>query len=195
LYDTEINFGDADDPTSPGAQTVMRRADADYGPGLPANFAGMPWEESRWLGFFIKERAIIMSKDPTWVQDMDQIGTWEAALRLHTATSNNPESATDLSMGYDIVSAYKASSTGTGSASAQVCPSMVTPCFGDPPLASNWDTCATVFIIGPNMSASAADASAADASAADGGSMDPTTWTAMASAGGGYASCPSNPTP
>jgi hypothetical protein len=183
LYDTEINFGDADDPMSPGVQTVMKAADKDYGAGLPTSFAGKPWEESRWLGFFIKERAIIMSKDPTWVNDMDQTATWEAARRLHTAPSNNPESMTDLSMNYDFTSAYKAGATNFGpTTSANNCPGSMPlkPCFGDPPLASNWDTCNSVFVLSTNKTASA---------------TDPSQWTVAAAAGGNYMSCPDNPTP
>jgi hypothetical protein len=183
LYDTEINFGDASDPTTPGVQDVMHSADRDYGAGLPTNFAGKPWEESRWLGFFIKERAIIMSKDPTWLGDMDQTATWEAARRMHTFPSNNPESATDLSMDYDFTSAYKAASTNSGTTGpGNACPGpmQLAPCFGDPPLASSWDTCNSVFVLTTNKSASA---------------TDPTQWTVTPSAGGGYASCPNNPTP
>lgn len=32
----------------------------------PPDFTGKPWEESRWLGYLIKERTIVMSKDKTW---------------------------------------------------------------------------------------------------------------------------------
>ncbi len=116
LFDTELNFGDDDDPNGvAGAKTVIAKATADYGPGMPTSFVGKPWEESRWLGFLIKERTWVMATDPgmTWQQDMDQNATWEAARRLHTGKTNNPESATDLSMAYDFVSAYKA---GYGSA-------------------------------------------------------------------------------
>jgi hypothetical protein len=183
LYDTEINFGDADDPMAPGVQTVMKMADKDYGAGLPTSFAAKPWEESRWLGFFIKERAIIMSKDPTWRNDMDQNATWEAARRLHTAASNNPESMTDLGMDYDFTSAYKAGSTNFGPMTmANGCPGSMalTPCFGDPPLATNWDTCNSVYVLSTNKAASA---------------TDPTQWTAAAAAGASYMSCPANPTP
>jgi hypothetical protein len=187
LYDTEINFGDADDPTSPGTLTVMNRANADYGAGLPTNFTGKPWEESRWLGLVIKERAIIMSKDPTWLSDMDQTATWEAARRQHTAASNTPESMTDLSMDYDIMSAYKAASTNSGpmNMTTNACPgpAPLTPCFGDPPLASNWDTCNGIWLLSTDKSA-------------DMTMMDPTKWVAAYAAGpGSFLSCPNNPTP
>jgi hypothetical protein len=191
LYDTEINFGDGNDPTTPGTLAVMALADADYGKTLPKNFTGLPWEESRWLGFFIKERAIIMSKDPTWYTDMDQTATWEAARRLHTGPSNNPESMTDLSMDYDFVSAYKASSPNYPMTKDDVCPgsAAITPCFGDPPLASDWDTCNSVYVIGTNKPAAMTDGGT------DGGSADPTMWTAAAAAGPAYEACPANPTP
>jgi hypothetical protein len=185
LYDTEINFGDTDDPSgTPGAQTIMKRADTDYGAGLPTSFTGLQWEESRWLGYFIKERTIAMSKDPTWLQDMDQDATWEAARRQNTAMSNSPESGTNLSMDYDLLSVYKAAATnsGTGNSTNNACPgsSALTPCWGDPPLSSNWDTCATTFTISTDKSASP---------------TDPSMWAAKATQGGGYASCPANPTP
>jgi hypothetical protein len=186
LYDTEINFGDDDDPVAmlPGTKTIMKRADVDYGSGLPTDFTGKPWEESRWLGFVIQERAVTMSKDMTWMQDMDQLGTWEAARRMHTGTSNNPESATDLSMDYDFSSAYKAGSTNSGTANttSNICPGStpLTPCWTNPPLKSLWDTCSTVYVLSTDK---------------PGGTMDPTMWGATAVAMGGYASCPSNPTP
>jgi hypothetical protein len=187
LYDTEINLGDVDDPSgTPGVQTIMKKADTDYGTGLPSSFAGLPWEESRWLGFFIQERALAMSKDPTWLQDLDQNATWEAARRANTATSNSPESGTNLNMDYDFTSAYKAASTNSGTMNAtnNNCPgaTALTPCWGDPPLASNWDTCASVYTVTTDKSASA---------------TDPTQWVAKATASstGNYLSCPANPTP
>jgi chitosanase len=186
LYDTEINFGDTDDPSgTPGVQTIMKRADTDYGAGLPTSFASMQWEESRWLGFFIKERTLAMSKDPTWLQDMDQDATWEAARRSNTAMSNMPESGTNLSMDFDFTSAYKAASTNSGTANAtdNVCPGStpLAPCWGDPPLASPWDTCASVYTVTTDKTASA---------------TDPTKWVAKATMGNGnYAACPTNPTP
>jgi hypothetical protein len=169
LYDTELNFGDDDDPNGvAGAKTVMKRADADYGPGLPSDFTGKPWEESRWLGFVIKERTTVMATDPggTWQQAMDQNATWEAARRLHTGKSNSPESATDLSMGYEFVSAYKA---GAGSA----------PCW--PSLPNKTDSSSSIYRIAPQK--------------VDPG--NPATWIGVDTnnAPGGYAACPPNPTP
>jgi hypothetical protein len=186
LYDTEINFGDDDDPVAmlPGTKTIMKRADADYGAMLPTSFMNKPWEESRWLGFVIKERALAMSADMTWMQDLDQLATWEAARRQHTGMSAATESATDLSMDYDFTSAYKAASTNSGTANttSNNCPgtSPLTPCWGDPPLKSNWDTCSSVWVVSTDKTASA---------------TDPTLWTVKSAAGGGFASCPSNPTP
>ena len=49
-----------------------------------------------------------MAGNRTWKRNTDRNAMWEAARRLHTAASNEPESATDLSMDYDIASAYKA---------------------------------------------------------------------------------------
>ena len=149
---------------------MIARANADYGAGLPGDFTGKTWEESRWLGFLIKERALAMSNDRTWLRDMDQDATWEAARRLHTATSNDPETATDLSMVYDIVSAYKA-----GAATP-------TPCWGDPPLASAFDTMSTVYDVSLDKSASA---------------TDETKWKAVGTmvASQAYEACPVNPTP
>jgi hypothetical protein len=100
---------------------------------------------------------------------MDQNATWEAARRLHTAQSNTPESATDLSMAYDEVSAYKAGSSSAG-----------TPCWSKPPLASTGDSMSTVYVVSLDKSA---------------GATDPSKWTATSAMGGGYQSCPSNPTP
>ncbi len=174
LYDTELNFGEDDDPPmadgapgTAGTGTVFARAIADYGAGMPTDFTGKAWEESRFLGFLIYERAMTMSKDPTWDGDMDQDATWEAARRLHTGSSNNPESDTDLSMSYDITSAYKA---------AYKTPA---PCWGDPPLATALDSQSSVYKISltkPNTS-------------------DPTTWTVASSKSGSYVACPANPTP
>jgi hypothetical protein len=169
LYDTELNFGDDDDPGGvAGAKTVMKKADTDYGAGLPTDFTGKPWEESRWLGYVIKERTIVMATDPTntWQQDMDQNATWEAARRLHTGASANPESATDLSMAYDFVSAYKA---GAGNG----------PCW--PTLPDKTDSGSSIYDIAPKMTNPA----------------DPNTWTAVdtGNAPGDYKTCPANPTP
>ena len=168
LYDTELNFGEDDDPGGvAGASTVIKKADADYGPGLPTDFTNKPWEESRWLGFLIKERTIVMATDPTgtWQQDMDQNATWEAARRLHTAATNNPESATDLSMAYDFVSAYKA---GAGSG----------PCW--PTLPNKTDAQSSIFDIAPVKTGTSQS-----------------TWTAAntGKAPKSYAACPANPTP
>jgi hypothetical protein len=179
LYDTELNFGEDDDVGPPplgGTRTVMARADADYGPGLPTSFAGKPWEESRWLGFLIRERVVEMSGNRTWKRDLDQNATWEATRRLHTAASNSPESGTDLSMEYDITSQYKAGATTGG----------LTPCWGTPPLVSNADTQSSVYTVGLDKSASASDQSKWKATAST-GSMD-------ANGNFVYASCPPNPT-
>jgi hypothetical protein len=168
LYDTELNFGDDDDPNGvAGAKTVMARADKDYGAGLPADFTSKPWEESRWLGYLIAERTIVMATDPAgvWQQDMDQNATWEAARRLHTGKSNTPESATDLSMAYDFVSAYKA---GAGSG----------PCW--PALPDKTDSQSSIYDVAPVKTGSS-----------------PAAWTAAdtGNAPGDYAPCPANPTP
>jgi chitosanase len=168
LYDTELNFGDGDDPNGvAGAKTVMARADKDYGAGLPADFTGKAWEESRWLGYLIKERTLVMATDPggVWQQDMDQNATWEAARRLHTGASNNPESATDLTMDYDFVSAYKA---GAGSA----------PCW--PALPDKTDAQSSIYDIAPVKTGS-----------------NPSAWTAAdtGNAPADYGACPTNPTP
>jgi hypothetical protein len=181
LYDTELNFGEQDDTGPPvlgGTKTVMAKADADYGSGLPANFAGKPWEESRWLGFMIQERVVEMSGNRTWKRDLDQNGTWEGARRTHTAMSNSPESGTDLSMEFDITSEYKAGATTGG----------LTPCWAMPPLLSNYDTQSSVYTVGLDKSASATDQSKWKAVATT-GPMDNTTGTFV------YASCPANPTP
>ena len=61
---------------------MIAHANADYGAGLPTDFSGKAWEESRWLGFLVKERALAMSNNRTWRKDMDQDATWEAARRL-----------------------------------------------------------------------------------------------------------------
>jgi chitosanase len=173
LYDTELNFGEDDDPPmadgapgTAGTGTVVTRAIGDYGAGMPTDFTGKPWEESRFLGFLIYERALTMSKDPTWDGDMDQDATWEAARRLHTAATSSPESGTDLSMGYDITSAYKA---------AYKTPA---PCWGDPPLATSLDSQSSVWTLGLTKPTA----------------TDPTTWTVTSSKGSGYLACPANPT-
>jgi hypothetical protein len=111
LYDTELNFGEADDPSdggTVGTVTVLGRADKDYGSTLPKSFAGLPWEESKWLGYVIKERTLVMAANSTWKSAIDQNSTWEAARRLNTASTNSPESATKLDMDFDFVSQYQA---------------------------------------------------------------------------------------
>jgi hypothetical protein len=98
--------------------------------------------------------------------------------------SNSPESGTNLSMDFDFTTSYKAASTNSGTANMtdNVCPGStpLAPCWGDPPLQSNWDTCAGLYTVTTDKSASA---------------TDPTKWVAKAAMGGGYASCPANPTP
>ena len=177
LYDTELNFGEDDDPPTksgkpgtPGALTMIARANADYGTGMPTDFTGKTWEESRWLGYLIKERALAMSNDRTWSRDMDQDATWEAARRQHTTATNSPESSTDLTMSYDIVSAYKAGAPTPA------------PCWGDPPLASAYDTQSSIYSVSLDKSASA---------------TDQTKWRAVGTllASGTYEACPANPTP
>jgi hypothetical protein len=169
LYDTEINFGEGDDPGGlGGTATVINRANTDYGAGLPTDFTGKTWEESRWLGFLIRERVVEMSGDRTWKSDIDQNSTWEAARRLHTAKTNSPETGTDLSMTYDEVSAYKSGAP------------TPTPCWTKPPLLSNADTQSTVWTVSLNKSASA---------------TDQTKWKATSKMGTNYAACPANPTP
>ncbi len=171
LYDTELNFGDDDDPTGTvGTNTVMKRADADYGADLPKDFTGMPWEESKWLGYLIYERVKVMAADSTWRTDTDQNATWEAARRLNSGSSNSPETGTDLSMDYDFVSKYKSGNSGAG-----------TPCWTTG-LASTLDTESSVYDVSTDKSASATDESLWTA-----------TWTAIAS--NPYAACPPNPTP
>jgi hypothetical protein len=173
LYDTELNFGDEDDPSdggTVGAITVMSRADTDYGAGLPTDFTNKPWEESRWLGFLIEERTKVMASNSTWEQDLDQNATWEAARRLNTATSNSTESATNLDLDFDLVSEYKAGSNSAG-----------TPCWPTG-LATNMDTGSTIYKVSTDKSASA---------------TDETQWTATSTNLGStnYAACPANPTP
>src|SRR5581483_7810576 len=147
LYDTELNFGENDDtnPPTPGTLTMLMLADKDYGANLPTDFTGKPWEESRWLGFLIKERAKAMAANSTWKGDVDQDATWEVARRLHTGMTNNPESATDLSMDYDITSAYKATFKTPA------------PCWTG--FASAIDSGSSVFTVGLDKSASATDQS------------------------------------
>jgi hypothetical protein len=171
LYDTELNFGEYDEGNgTPGTLTVMKNADTAYGAGLPSDFTGKTWEESRWLGLVIEQRAIVMSKDSTWQTDVDQNATWEAARRLHTAMSNTPESATDLGMDYDIYSRYKAGSTSAGG-----------PCWASPPLATTIDSTSTVYDVSIDMSASA---------------TDPSQWKATGAMSSlPYTACPANPTP
>ena len=143
LYDTELNFGEYDEGNStPGTLTVMRRADAAYGATLPTDFTGKTWEESKWLGLLIEQRAIVMSGDPTWKTDVDQNATWEAARRLHTPTSNAPDSGTtDLGMDYDIYSRYKAGSATAGG-----------PCWSTPPLLSAIDAMSSIYDVSIDMS-------------------------------------------
>jgi chitosanase len=172
LYDTELNFGEDDDPTvngvagTPGTATMIAKATADYGAGMPTDFTGKIWEESRFLGFLIQERAVAMSKDKTWKGDVDQIATWEVARRQSTAKTNSPESATDLSMLADITSAYKA-----GYKTPK-------PCWTDPPLGSTVDAQSAVYTLGLNKS-----------------NADKSKWTVVATEGSNYLACPANPTP
>jgi Glycosyl hydrolase family 46 len=172
LYDTELNFGDEDDlgdGGTVGAITVMSRADTDYGAGLPTDFTGKPWEESRWLGFLIEERTKVMASNATWEQDLDQNATWEGARRLNTGTSNSPESATNLDMDFDLVSEYKAGSTSAG-----------TPCWPTG-LQTTMDTQSSIYKVSTNKSAS---------------STDESEWTATGTLlSSSYAACPTNPTP
>jgi hypothetical protein len=169
LFFLEYSMGDTAAGGLPGVRALAQKADTDYGPGLPTDFTGKAWEESRWLGFLIREATVAFSGNATWKGDLDPNATWEAARRLHTGTSNTPESATDLSMNYDIVSAYKA-----GSATS------VTPCWTAPPLVSTGDTQLTVYVIGLNKSGSA---------------TNQTYWVATSTTTGGYMACPTNPTP
>jgi hypothetical protein len=177
LYDTELNFGDDDDtgnpdagvPPTPGAKTVMARADADYGDaGLSASFSGKPWEESKWLGYFIKERALVMAGNATWRTDIDQNATWEAARRLHTGKSNTPETDTVLDMDYDLTSEYKAGSSIAGA-----------PCWTIP---GALDSASSIYVVSTDKTASA---------------TDETKWTAKGTlnSSGTFAACPANPTP
>ena len=171
MYDTELNFGDGDESAAIGAKSVFDLADQAYGPSMPASFEGKPWEESKWLGYVIKERALVMDKDEEWQSALDQNATWEAARRQHTATSNMPESATDLSMDYAIESKYKASD-----------PSAGTPCWPTI-LTSKQYGDASIYTVTTNKPANATDQS---------------KWSAMSDGGDnndGYAACPVNPTP
>jgi hypothetical protein len=133
---------------------------------MPTDFTGKPWEESRFLGFLIKERAVAMSIDSTWQGDVDQIATWEVARRQSTAKTNSPESATDLSMASDITSAYKAGYK------------TPTPCWTKPPLATTIDSQSSVYTLGLNKS-----------------NADEAKWTMTATASDNYLACPANPTP
>jgi hypothetical protein len=173
LYDTELNFGDEDDPSAGGTvgtKTVMARADKDYGSSLPKSFAGLPWEESKWLGYVIKERTLVMVANTTWATDIDQNSTWEAARRLNTASTNSPETGTKLDLDFDFVSKYQA-----GAAAPPA------PCWTglpDSPKPSG----ATVYTLTTDKSGSASDES---------------LWTATASKDSAqtYVDCPKNPTP
>jgi hypothetical protein len=173
LYDTELNFGDQSDQCgdagTPGTVDVMAAADKDYGAGLPTNFAGKPWEESKWLGYVIKERTLVMVGNSTWKTDIDQNATWEAARRMNTPATNSPESATTLDMDFDFVSAYQA-----GAAPP-------TPCWSglpDKPQAS----AATVYTLTTDKTA---------------GASSENLWKAAWSQNSAqnYANCPANPTP
>ena len=167
LYDTELNFGEDDDSTLLGAKSVIALADKDYGAGLPTDFTGKPFEESKWLGYFIKERVKVMAADATWKKAIDQNATWEAARRLHTGTAAT-ESATKLDMDFDFASKYKAGATVSGA-----------PCWTG--LASSIDSKATIFVVSTDKTASA---------------TDETMWKAKAASGGtAFAACPTNPTP
>jgi hypothetical protein len=173
LYDTELNFGDVGDTGdggTPGTVNVMARADSDYGSTLPKSFAGLPWEESRWLGYAIKERTIVMVGDPIWASAIDQNATWEAARRLHTPMTNSPESATNLDMDFDFVSQYQA-----GAAAPPA------PCWTGLP-GNPRATGATVYTVTTDKSASASNES---------------LWVAAASMNSSqaYVDCPVNPTP
>jgi hypothetical protein len=172
LYDTELNFGDEDDPSdggTVGTKTVMARADTDYGSTLPKSFAGLPWEESKWLGYVIKERTLVMVTNSTWASAIDQNATWEAARRLNTASTNSPESGTKLDMDFNFVSQYQAGAAAPPS-----------PCWtglpGNPQPGG-----ATVYTVTTNKSAGASE----------------NLWTATASKNGtqAYVDCPKNPTP
>jgi hypothetical protein len=173
LYDTELNFGDEDDLSdggTVGTKTVMARADKDYGSSLPKSFSGLPWEESKWLGYVIKERTLVMVANPTWATDIDQNATWEAARRLHTAATNSPQSGTNLDMDFDFVSKYQ-----SGAAAPPA------PCWTglpDNPQASG----GTVYTLSTDKTASA---------------TDKTQWTSIASKDTSQtlADCPKNPTP
>jgi hypothetical protein len=173
LYDTEVNFGDQDDPEDGGTVgtiTVMERADKDYGSTVPTSFAGLPWEESRWLGYVIKERTLVMVANSTWAGDIDQNATWEAARRLNTAKTNTPETGTNLDMDFNFISQYQA-----GAAAPP------TPCWTGLP-DNPQPTGATVYTVTTDKSASA---------------TDETMWTAAATknADQSYVDCPANPTP
>jgi hypothetical protein len=149
---------------------VMTRADKDYGSTLPKSFSGMPWEESKWLGYLIKERTLVMVANSTWASAIDQDATWEAARRLHTASTNSPESATNLDMDFDIVSQYQ-----SGAAAPPA------PCWAglpDNPQPGG----ATVYTLSTNKSASASDKG---------------LWAAAASKNTSqvFVDCPKNPTP
>lgn len=173
LYDTELNFGDTDDNEDGGTVgtiTVMSRADKDYGT-VPSSFAGMPWEESKWLGYMIKERTAVMVENTTWSTDIDQNATWEAARRLNTASTNSPETGTNLDLDFDLVSQYVA-----GAAPP-------TPCWTDLPTTpmAPIQSMATVYTVSTDKSAGSSEM----------------LWTATGSknASQAYVACPANPTP
>jgi hypothetical protein len=177
LYDTELNFGDGDDPGNPdagvpstaGTLTVMARADKDYGASLPTDFTGKPWEESKWLGYVIMERTKVMAGNSTWKSNIDQNSTWEAARRLHTGMSASTETNTVLDMDFDLTSKYKSGATSAG-----------TPCWPTG-LTMPQDTMATIYTVSTDKTASATDA---------------TKWTGVGkTAGTTFAACPANPTP
>jgi hypothetical protein len=147
----------------------MAAADKDYGASLPTNFAGKPWEESKWLGYVIKERTLVMVGNDTWKTDIDQNATWEAARRMNTPKTNSPESATTLDMDFDFVSQYQAGASAPPA-----------PCWTglpDSPQASG----STVYTLTTDKTAGASQ----------------NLWTAAWSKNGNqsYVDCPANPTP
>ena len=171
LYDTELNFGDGDESAAIGAKTVMERADQEYGADMPKSFAGKPWEESKWLGYVIKQRALVMDKDSEWQSALDQNAIWEAARRLHTAPSSTPEIATDLSMDYPFVSKYKAND-----------PSAGTPCWPGILTSTEYGDI-SVYTVSTNKPGNTTDQSMWSG-ASDGADNEES-----------YGPCPNNPTP
>jgi hypothetical protein len=171
MYDTELNFGEGDESAAIGAKSVFELADKEYGAAMPKSFVGMPWEESKWLGYVIKQRAMVMDKDPDWQAALDQNATWEAGRRLHTATSNAPESATDLGMDYAFESKYKAND-----------PSAGTPCWPGILTSTQYGD-DSIYMVTTNK---------------PGNTTDQTKWSALSDGGDNgdsYAACPANPTP